>query len=279
MWYNQGMKKITKAIIPVAGYGTRRLPITKTIEKCMLPVGNRPIIDYIVQDCIKAGITDFYFVVSPGSTQIKDYYTPNQKLNEYLKINGKEDRLPEILPKDKDIKMHFIEQDPNAKYGTAIPLAMVADQIEDGESTLVLMGDDFLYSKENQNDIKKMVDQAKDGSILLGVKIPQEDVEKYGVIELDAENNFKQIVEKPTPEDAPSNLINVSKYVLNSEAIKKIAQYADRDDIEGEYYITVPLNDYVQSGNKMKVVVADGQYLDGGSVEGWLHANQVVIND
>ncbi len=273
------MKKITKAIIPVAGYGTRRLPITKTIEKCMLPVGNRPIIDYIVQDCIKAGITDFYFVVSPGSTQVKDYYTLNKKLNEYLKINGKEDRLPEILPKDKNIQMHYVEQDPNAKYGTAIPVAMIADEISDNESVLVLMGDDFLYSKKGYNDIKKMVEKAEGNSILLGVKIPQEDVKKYGVIELDFENNFKQIVEKPTPEEAPSNLINVSKYVLNSEAIKKISQYAERDDIEDEYYITVPLNDYVNEGNKMKVVVADGQFLDGGSVEGWLHANQVVIND
>ncbi len=271
------MKKITKAIIPVAGYGTRRLPITKTIEKCMLPVGNRPIIDYLIQDCIKAGITDFYIVVSPGSTQIKDYYTPNQKLNEYLKINGKEDRLPEILPKDKDIKMHFIEQDPNAKYGTAIPVALAANQINQDESVLVLMGDDFLYDKEGHNDIGKMINQAGTNSVLLGVKIPQEDVEKYGVIELDAENNFRQIVEKPKPTEAPSNLINVSKYVLNYPAIQKIVQYAERDDVEGEYYITVPLNDYVKAGHKMKVVVAEGQFLDGGSVEGWLHANQVVL--
>ena len=74
------MNKITKAIIPVAGWGTRRLPITKTIEKCMLPVGNRPIIDYVVEDCIKAGITDIYFVVSEGSTQVKRFYSNNPKL-------------------------------------------------------------------------------------------------------------------------------------------------------------------------------------------------------
>ncbi len=271
------MKKITKAIIPVAGWGTRRLPITKTIEKCMLPVGNRPIIDYLIQDCIKAGVTDFYIVVSPGSTQIKDYYTPNQRLNEYLKINGKEDRLPEILPKDKQINMHFIEQDPNDKYGTAIPVAMVADQIESDESVLVLMGDAFLYHKDGHNDIKKMVEQVGDDSALLGAKIPIEEVERYGVIDFDAENNFKQIVEKPKREDAPSNLINVAMHILNSAAINKIVDYSERDDVEGEYYITVPLNDYVKEGNKMKVVVADGQFLDGGSVEGWLNANQVVL--
>ncbi len=273
------MKKITKAIIPVAGWGTRRLPITKTIEKCMLPVGNRPIIDYVIQDCIKAGVTDFYIVVSPGSTQIKDYYTPNQKLNEYLKINGKEDRLPNILPKDKDIKINFIEQDPNSKYGTAIPVAMVADQIEDDESVLVLMGDDFLYDPNGYNDIQKLIDQADSGSALLGTKVPLEDVERYGVIDLDQDDNFKRIIEHPKPAEAPSNLINISKYVLNSKAIEEIVKYSNRDDIDGEYYIIVPLNNYVTAGNKMKVVAADGQYLDGGTVEGWLHANQVVIKN
>lgn len=81
--------KCTKAIIPVAGWGTRRLPITKTIEKCMLPLGNRPVVDYAVQDCIAAGITDIYFVVGEQSTQIRDYYRSNVDLNDYLKRNGK----------------------------------------------------------------------------------------------------------------------------------------------------------------------------------------------
>lgn len=270
------MNKITKAIIPVAGWGTRRLPITKTIEKSMLPIGNRPLIDYIVQDCIKAGITDIYFVVSEGSTQIQDYYRPNQKLNEYLEKNGKLDRLPTILPSEKEVNLHFVEQNPNDKYGTAIPVALVGNEINEDESVLVLMGDDFTY-QEGVNDIANMIKQAGGDSILLGIEVPKQDVSKYGVIDLDHNHNFKQIIEKPSPEQAPSNLINISKYVLNSKAIAQIKQYADRDDIVGEYYITVPLNDYVKNGGKMKVIKAEGEYLDGGSVEGWLHANNVIL--
>src|SRR3954447_9541764 len=98
--------KITKAIIPVAGWGTRRLPITKAIEKCMLPIGNRPIVDYVVQDCLKAGINDIYFVVGEDSTQLEDYYRSNIQLNDYLKRNHKEDKLPLIAPLG-EVKLHF----------------------------------------------------------------------------------------------------------------------------------------------------------------------------
>ena len=269
------MNKITKAIIPVAGWGTRRLPITKTIEKCMLPVGNRPIIDYVVEDCIKAGITDIYFVVSEGSTQVKSFYSNNPKLEEYLKANGKEKYLELVTP-PAGINFHFIEQDPNGKYGTAIPVYLVAQEIGD-ESVLVLMGDDFIYNRDGSSDVARLVEQAGEGSALLGAQVAPDEVSRYGVIELDAEHNFKQIVEKPEPEDAPSNLINISKYVLSAQAVSMIKAYAERDDIQGEYYITVPLNDYVSGGQALKVVPAEGVYLDGGTVEGWVHANRVVV--
>ena len=86
--------KVKKAIIPVAGWGTRRLPITKTIEKAMLPIGNRPLVDYVVEDCVKAGINEIYIVVDEKPfSQVKDYYTNNEKLNNYLIAHGKENRL------------------------------------------------------------------------------------------------------------------------------------------------------------------------------------------
>lgn len=90
--------KITKAIIPVAGWGTRMLPITKAIEKCMLPIGTRPVIDFVVQDVIKAGITDIYFVVGEQSSQLQNYYRSNIQLNDYLKRHGKDDKLPLVAP-------------------------------------------------------------------------------------------------------------------------------------------------------------------------------------
>lgn len=270
---------VTKAIIPVAGWGTRRLPITKVIEKAMLPIGNRPLVDFVVQDCIKAGITDIYFVVSTGSTQVQDYYGHNRELEDYLVSNGKQDRIRDVTP-PSGVTFHYIIQDTSkgGKYGTAIPVALVAPWVEDGESVVVLMGDDFIYNSDGSSEVSRLIDATEQGgSSMLGVEVPKEDVSKYGVIEADSNNNFVRIVEKPAAEEAPSNLINVSKYLISKKLLDEIVKFSEQD-IEGEYYITDPINSYVSSGNSMAVVPAKGQYLDGGSVEGWLHANNTVLS-
>lgn len=270
---------VTKAIIPIAGWGTRRLPITKVIEKSMLPIGNRPLVDYVVEDCIKAGITDIYFVVSEGSTQVQDYYGHNRELEEYLVANGKEDRLSDVTP-PKNVTFHYIIQDTTggSKYGTAIPVALAAPWVGEGESVVVLMGDDFIYNKDGSSEVKRLIEAVKPGeSAMLGVEIPREDVSRYGVIEADANNNFVQIVEKPEVNEAPSNLINVSKYLVSRELLDEIVEFS-KQKVEGEYYITDPINNYVAKGKNMVVVPSVGEYLDGGSVEGWLHANNTVLS-
>lgn len=267
---------ITKAIISVAGWGTRRLPITKAVEKCMLPIGNRPLVDYVVQDCIKAGITDIYFVVAEGSTQLKQYYSNNESLNEYLIQNGKNDALKLVAP-PSEVTFHYIEQPLQGKYGTAVPVALAAPQIFESESAVILGGDDFIYSSDGSSEIKRLISATPDnGNAILGANIPASEVSKYGVIETSANQEFVKIVEKPTPEEAPGTLINISKYILNYDAIKRVVDFVSSDRI-GEYYITDPINQYVREGGTLKVVEAQGEYLDGGSVEGWLHANQVVL--
>ncbi len=266
---------VTRAIIPVAGWGTRRLPITKAIEKCMLPIGNRPLVDYVVQDCLAAGITELFFVVGEESTQLRDYYRSNIDLKDYLLRNGKRDLLPLIAPL-AGVRLHFIVQPSYGKYGTAVPVALAAEQIGHGESVAVLMGDDFVYSADGSSETARLIAAAGDDSAMTGVEVPVGDVSRYGVIETDANNNFVRIVEKPTPEEAPSRLINVSKYVLNSDALDHIRAYVATER-EGEYYITDPINSYVADGGRLAVVPAAGQYLDGGTVEGWLHANNVVF--
>jgi UTP--glucose-1-phosphate uridylyltransferase len=269
---------ITKAIIPVAGWGTRRLPITKAIEKCMLPIGNRPIVDYVVQDCIDAGINDIYFVVGEQSTQIQDYYRSNIQLNDYLKRQGKEDKLPLVAPLE-NIKIHFIVQPSQGKYGTAVPVGLVNEFIDEGESVVVLMGDDFVFNQDGTNEVQRLIEVAGDGNAaMLGVNIPRESVSKYGVLKLDNDGNYQAIIEKPSVEDAPSTLINISKYLLPKSAIAR-AVTIPKNDTRGEYEITDVVNELVQNGGIIKVVEATGEYLDSGSVEGWLHANRVVLGD
>ena len=110
---------------------------------------------------------------------------------------------------------------------------------------------------------------------MLGVSVPREAVSKYGVLQLDSDGHYQQIVEKPGLADAPSNIINISKYVLPKTAIAAAAT-VEANPIRGEYEITDVINNYVAGGGSIKVVQARGQYLDGGSVDGWLHANNVV---
>lgn len=268
---------ITKAIIPVAGWGTRRLPITKSIEKCMLPVGNRPVVDYVVQDCITAGIRDIYFVVSEDSTQLHSFYGKNEMLNDYLKAAGKSEMLSLVAPPD-EVRFHYVVQNVNGgKYGTAVPVSLVASEIKEDESVVVLMGDDFLYNPDGSSEVARLIESAPSTDCaMLGVTIPREQVGRYGVLDLNDRDEFVRIVEKPSPKDAPSDLINVSKYVLNNQAIKMIVEYVKQSKV-GEYYITDPINDYVKGGGKVHVVRAKGQYLDSGTVEGWVHANNVVV--
>ena len=266
---------IKKAIIPVAGWGTRRLPITKTIEKCMLPIGNRPLVDYVVQDCIAAGITDIIFVVGEQSTQLQDFYRSNIPLNDYLKRNGKDDKLPLIAPL-KDVQLHYVVQPGTGKYGTAVPVALAAEFVEPGESVVVLMGDDFIYNPDGSSEVKRLIEATPTGSCgLLAASVPQDEVGKYGVIEQDEQQNYLRIIDQPRPDEAPSNLINISKYVLTKEVIDKAANLPAAHN--GEYQLPDAINDFVSQGGVVKVVPAQGQYLDGGSVEGWLQANNTVL--
>lgn len=147
---------VTKAIIP-AGWGTRMLPITKAIEKCMLPIGTRPVIDFVVQDVIKAGIKDIYFVVGEQSTQIQNYYRTNIQLNDYLKRNGKEDKLPLVAPLKRG-STPLITQPSTGGYGTSVPVGIASEFIAEGESAIVIMGDQFFYRTDGGSNTADLIE-------------------------------------------------------------------------------------------------------------------------
>ncbi len=272
---------ITKAIIPVAGWGTRRLPITKIIEKSMLPVGNRPLVDYSVQELIKAGVKDIYMVISNTEPcQVQEFYKDNLALNQYLIERGKEDRLKLAKTLPDDVTIHYTVQDPASKYGTAVPIALVVKEYRIDEPVLVFMGDDFIWNPGGESAAEALIKASgeKEESAILGVEIPKEKVKKYGVLS-EKDGKLVGVVEKPEPEEAPSNLINVSKYIMAPELLKRIVKYVDEHDFgpkDQEYMVTDPIDDFIKEGGIMRVAPTTGEYLDGGSVEGWLHANNVV---
>ena len=142
------------------------------------------------------------------------------------------------------------------------------------------MGDDFIWNPEGESAATSLINslQSETDSAILGVEIPKEKVDKYGVLEVQ-DGKLTNVVEKPSVEEAPSNLINVSKYILSADLLQKIVAYVNEHDFgptDQEYMITDPIYDYIKQGQTMCVASTSGQYLDGGSVEGWVHANNVV---
>ncbi len=275
------MQKITKAIIPVAGWGTRRLPITKIIEKSMLPVGNRPLVDYSVQELIKAGITDIYMVISNVEPcQVQEFYRDNLALNDYLVERGKADRLALAKTLPDHVKIHYTTQDPAGRYGTAVPIALVVEEYNLDEPVLVFMGDDFVWNPDGESAAESLIHslQSEDESAILGVEIPREKVDKYGVLSVQ-DGKLVDVVEKPSIEEAPSNMINVSKYIMSRDLLRRVVNYVKAHDfgpLDQEYLVTDPIDEYIKEGGIMRVAPTTGEYLDGGSVEGWVHANNVV---
>ena len=275
------MQKITKAIIPVAGWGTRRLPITKIIEKSMLPVGNRPLVDYSVQELIKAGITDIYMVISNVEPcQVQEFYRDNLALNDYLVERGKADRLALAKTLPDHVKIHYTTQDPAGRYGTAVPIALVVEEYNLDEPVLVFMGDDFVWNPDGESAAESLIHslQSENESAILGVEIPREKVDKYGVLSVQ-DGKLVDVVEKPSVEEAPSNMINVSKYIMSRDLLHRVVNYVKSNDfgpLDQEYLVTDPIDEYIKEGGIMRVAPTTGEYLDGGSVEGWVHANNVV---
>ena len=276
-----GMNKlnITKAIIPVAGWGTRMLPITKAIEKSMLPVGTRPVIDYVVQDVIKAGIKDLYFVVGEQSSQIQSYYRSNIPLNDYLKRAGKEDKLPLVAPLS-GVNIHFITQPSTGAYGTSVPVGLCSEYIDDDESAIVIMGDQFFWRQDGGSNAADLIDLVHKSGVtsgLFGNPVPEEEIPKYGIIEKDDQDLFVRIVEKPSIEAAPSNLNNSSFYIFDKK-IFDLAKTLPANPERGEYEITDAINAYVSSGQKIIVGAIRGEYMECGIVDGWLRANNTVAS-
>ena len=278
------MPKITKAIIPVAGWGTRRLPITKIIEKSMLPVGNRPLVDYSVQELISAGVTDIYMVISNVEPcQVREFYKDNIALNKYLEDRGKMDRLALAKTLPENVKIHYVSQDPSAKYGTAVPVAMVAEEYNINEPVFVFFGDDFIWNPGGESSAESLLNSIKneDESAILGVEVPREEVVKYGMIDV-ADGKLTKIVEKPDLSQVTSNLVHVSKYIMSPQLIQEMVKYVNSHDFgpkDQEYMATDPLETFIKSGGVVRVAPTTGEYLDGGSLEGWVHANDVVCKN
>ncbi|HJQ09266.1 MAG TPA: sugar phosphate nucleotidyltransferase [Candidatus Saccharimonadales bacterium] len=278
-------KPPTKAIIPVAGWGTRRLPVAKSIEKCMLPICNRPVVDYSVEECVLAGIEDIFFVVSLDFEQLRSYYLTNTPLEEYLAKRGKTEVLAEVRAISRQVNFHYVIQDPSGAYGTAVPVWNARDAIQKDEQFVVVFGDDFIFHASGEQDelvrMKAAAAEHQTAGAILGVEMDAQRMSRYASIKTKQNDQgltlFDGLVEKPAPGTGPSNLASVSYYILNDKVFPFVEQVLQAPNEHGEHFLTDAVNDFAAAGNDMVVVPSTGQHLDGGNLEGWIEANNVVF--
>lgn len=274
---------ITKALITTAGFGTRFLPISKTIQKEMLPILNRPLVDYVVADLLKAGIKEIIFVINEHNIQIKHYYSKNQRLYEYLKKMDKLDAYDQVAQLHSQAKFTFIKQPDSEQYGTAVPVKLCEDLLKDEEAFLVFMGDDFMYSHNGDSeaaDMIKLFESNQVGGVATFITKPDDELHKYGIAEIKQEGDLTlltKLVEKPAPGTAPSNLSNISKYIFTPEVFE-ILKHQPLNPNSGELYITDTVEELARR-SKVAIHTPKGEYLDGGNVKGWLRANVIVAMD
>ena len=212
----------TKAIITDAGCASRYLPITKTLPKSMLPIGAKPIMQLVVEECAEAGIKEIILVAtSEGKAVYEDYFNNAAiKIKKQLHSQGKDSRYQPVAEVLDLPKITIIEQDPSYPYGNGSPIASARKFIQDDEAFVVLYADDVVFGS---SDVKTLIDaytthpEAK--AIIIAQEMPKEVLNKYGIIKLADEQKMTldNIVEKPNIEDAPSNLTSYERYLLTPE--------------------------------------------------------------
>lgn len=211
------MKKITKVVIPAAGFGTRFLPQTKAMPKEMLPIVDKPVIQYVVEEAVESGIKDVVIVTGASKRAIEDHFDmPNADLVNNLIRGEKENLLREITKIAEMANFIYVRQ--KGLYGNGTPV-LAAESIIGNESFAVMWGDEFISSDPPRLAQMMKVWEKYGGVVISGVKIESKDrLSRYGIAELEPVDDkvykIKNIVEKPSPDEAPSNLATHGAYIL-----------------------------------------------------------------
>ncbi|KZN95218.1 MAG: UTP--glucose-1-phosphate uridylyltransferase [Bacillaceae bacterium] len=261
------MKKVRKAIIPAAGLGTRFLPATKAMPKEMLPIVDKPTIQYIVEEAIESGIEDIIIVTGKGKRAIEDHFDNNFELEQNLVEKEKFDLLEKVRQSSK-VDIHYIRQKEPKGLGHAV---WCARKFIGDEPFAVLLGDDIVQA--DKPCLKQLMDEyGKTGASIIGVQpVPEEETHRYGIIEpleqTGRRYEVKNFVEKPAKGTAPSNLAIMGRYILTPE----IFQFLEEQKIGagGE----IQLTDAIQKLNEIQRVFAynfEGKRYDVGEKIGFI---------
>jgi len=271
-------KTPTKAIITDAGFASRYLPITKTIPKAMLPLGNRPIMQLVVEECVDAGITEIIIVATPDGKKIyEDYFHNNvPKIEAQLHAQGKDDRFEPVKKVLNFPKITVIEQDQSLPYGNGSPVASAREFINDDEAFIVAYSDDVVFGQGAVKDLIEAHQAHPDAAaIIAGQPVPHEEIKKYASISMDGEK-LVGLVEKPNPEDAPSDLASYGRYLLTPE----IFQHLDPKNtgLDGELWTADAIAKLIPTG-RVYVKEARGTWMTTGDPKNYFMAHVQFVKD
>ncbi|MES9946004.1 MAG: UTP--glucose-1-phosphate uridylyltransferase GalU [Candidatus Thiodiazotropha sp.] len=267
------MKKIRKAVFPVAGMGTRFLPATKANPKEMLPVVDKPLIQYAAEEAEEAGVTSLVFVTGRNKRSIPDHFDKAYELESELKEAGKTELLEKVqnvLP--ADVSCIYLRQAEALGLGHAV---LCAESVVADEPFAVILADDLISGKDGIGAIAQMAEiyERYQCSVILVEEVPREETGKYGIVEVEEDDGetaiMTSIVEKPKPEEAPSNLAVVGRYILTPrifDLIKKTGEGAG-----GEIQLTDAIAELLKF-EKVRVYRVKGKRYDCGSKLGYLEA-------
>ena len=262
---------VTKAVLPAAGLGTRFLPATKSQPKEMLPIVDKPAIQYVVEEAVLAGLTDVLVITGRGKRAIEDHFDRNFELEHYLERSGRDGLLDEMRKINELADFHYIRQRDPLGLGHAVS---VASEHVGQESFAVLLGDDIMV--DDATLLKRMLDvhARYGGSVLALLEVPIEEISAYGSVAVEpvAEGLMRvhQIIEKPKPEDALSNLAVIGRYVFTPGIFDALDE--TKPGVGGEIQLTDAIGLVLDREPVYGVVFSDGRY-DIGRKFDFLRAN------
>lgn len=260
---------IKKAILPVAGMGTRFLPVTKASPKEMLPIIDKPVIQYIVEEAVNSGVEEIIFVTGKGKRAIEDYFDGDQELVRTLEMKRKHEELREIKKLENIAKITYVRQPHPMGDGHAILCAEHC--VSPGEDFAVLFGDDIIDNPVP--GLKQLIDlyEEKKTSIIGVQEIEGIDIEKYGVVFGDEVGGISHLQEKPKLADALSNLGVIGKYICSYDVFEAIRR--GNVSADGEIRLIDGFMHMLKNNQKIFSKVIEGDRYDTGSKLGWLQAN------
>ena len=269
-------KRLRKAVLPVAGLGTRFLPATKALPKEMLPVVDKPVIQYAVEECLAAGIEDVIFVTGRGKSAIEDHFDYSPELEAFLEARGKHEQAQLVREIGDQLNFSYTRQSEALGLGHAV---LCAAEIVGDEPFAVLLPDMIMHSKIPSTRSLKEIYEATGLATILVEEVAHEKVSSYGVIDPEPGNfdkwgkqvlRIKDLVEKPKPEVAPSNLIISGRYVLPPEIFDHLRNV--KPGAIGEIQLTDGLRALTKEQG-MLAFIYDGKTYDAGDKLGFLIAN------